>query len=655
MQILGIKNYTIQQRKQPNFTERPKGEKIQEFQDTCNEAFKYLGIENRSIIIHGSCFPSSGPDIGVGSPYSKAAEDLTKEFMIYGFNGIQLGPCGEISSYDISPYASKVFAKNPLFIDFKQLTTPEYAEILSPETYDNITDLHKIKGANYNYSNFLEAFENADIAIEEAYTTFKNKVAEGDEKALELNEEFDAFKERNKKWLVKASIFKILSKMNGTDDFNKWDNKLDANLIPRMEQGDIIATKRYNQILTRSKDKIEKNSFSQFLIDKQIRANKEFRKANHFTYINDLLVGCSLSDVWSNPDAFLAGYSIGCPYGGPDNSPQAWNLPVINPKRLFKPDGSLDIAGEFLKEKLQSALEYCENVRVDHALGLVDPWIYENDSVYISNDVVRSIRGNNISRLSHIDPEGNYRKILEKIIIPTMQEKGVDPYNAAWEDLVAETDVFNEIYHNKLNLPGITQLEWNKGEVARKENTTLITSHDSDTTRNLNRKGFDLDYLAGYLMPDPAKSQEKAKFRQKIENNQLEFVKAKFIDLFRSSRNIQMTFTDFFAIDKRYNLPGHKNDSNWKLRMNNNYIDSYYKNLASENPTAPNIPELLSKAVQAKVDMEVAKKSNNLPAQKLNEEREKLNQEAHPLIAHLQALAEFLKRPEPKDELDLVA
>lgn len=653
MKIFGINNYNIH----PSFEKRPQGEKIKETQDTCNEAFDYLGIENRAIILHGSCFPSSGPDIGVGTPYSKAAQDLTKEFMMYGFNAIQLGPSGEISSFDISPYASKVFAKNPLFIDAKKLTTPEYAEILSKETYDNITDLSKVTGENYNYANFLEAFENMDIALEEAYTTFKQKLRDGDTNALRLNEEFNQFKEKSQDWLVNDGIFKILSKMNGTDDFKMWENKLDADLIPRMEHGDKSAIKRYNQIVTRSKDKIEKNSFTQFLIDKQIKANKEFRDANHFTYINDLLVGCSKADVWANREAFIDGYAIGCQYGGKENSPQAWDLPVLNPKRLFKSDGSLGVAGQFLRKKLESALEYCETVRVDHAMGLVDPWIYETNNVYISNDVVRSIKGNYISNMPHIDPEGNYRKILEKIVLPLLEEKKIDTGNVVWEDLGSQTDVFREIYYNKFNLPGITQLEWNKGETARYENTTLIGSHDSEPVRKMNYGSWDKNYLAGYLMPDPAKSAEKAQFKQTIESNPLELIKAKFVDLFRSSKNIQMSFADFFAIDKRYNIPGLKgmNNTNWKLRMNNNYIDTYYKNLSSENPTAPNIPELLGKAVQAKIDMSVAKKHDDNP-QEADALRERLNREAKPLLDHLKDLAAYLKEPEsPEEELNLVA
>ncbi len=651
MRILGINNFNSQL----TFKERPKGEKIKEFQDTCNEAFDYLGIENRAIILHGSCFPSNGPDIGVGTPYSKAAEDLTKELMMYGFNAIQLGPSGEISSFDISPYASKVFAKNPLFIDPKELTSPEYAEILSKETYDNITDLSKVKGKNYNYSNFLEAFENMDIALEEAYTTFKNKLKVGEPNALKLNKEFSQFKEKSKDWLVNDGIFKVLSKMNGTDDFTKWENQLDADLILRMEKGDKEAVKRYNQIVNRSKDKIEKNSFTQFLIDKQIKENKEFRDKNHFTYINDLLVGCSKADVWANREAFLDGYAIGCLYGGKENSPQAWDLPVLNPKRLFKNDGSLDVAGEFLKKKLMSALEYCETVRIDHAMGLVDPWIYEKNSVYESNGVIRSIKGDYISNMYHVDSEGNYRKILEKIILPTLKEKGVDTSNVVWEDLGSQSGVFQEIYKHKYNLPGISQLEWCKAENARYENTSLITSHDSPPTMHLDLNSFDKDYLSGFLIPDPAKAKENKEFKQTISNNPIELVMAKFVELFRSSKNIQLSFADFFAIEKRYNVPGEKNDTNWKLRMNNNYIDTYYKNLSSEKPTAPNIPELLSRAVQAKIDMAVAKKNDKSP-QEADALRERLNREANPLIKHLQDLAAFLKRPEPVDDnLDIAA
>ena len=246
------------------------------------------------------------------------------------------------------------------------------------------------------------------------------------------------------------------------------------------------------------------------------------------------------------------------------------------------------------------------------------------------------------------------KKVIIVAVLPTLEEKGVSINDVVWEDLGDRTNVFNEIYYGKFNLPSIKQLEWDKGESADYNDTSLISSHDSPPTRMMNLNTWDKEYLVGYLKPDPAKRDEQAQFRQAISTNPLELIKAKFVDLFRSSKNIQMSFADFFAIDQRYNIPGQMNNSNWKLRMNNNYIDTYYKNLSSENPTAPNIPELLAQAVQSKVDMSVAKKNDKNP-QEAAELRERLNREAQPLISHLNELAAFLKKPEPTEQLDLVA
>ena len=71
---------------------------------------------------------------------------------------------------------------------------------------------------------------------------------------------------------------------------------------------------------------------------------------------------------------------------------------------------------------------------------------------------------------------------------------------------------------------------------------------------------------------------------------------------------VQISFADFFGIDKTYNEGGHdENPDNWKLRLNKDYEDAYYKNLSSEHPTAINMPEVLKLAVQGKADMEIAK------------------------------------------------
>ena len=105
------------------------------------------------------------------------------------------------------------------------------------------------------------------------------------------------------------------------------------------------------------------------------------------------------------------------------------------------------------------------------------------------------------------------------------------------------------------------------------------------------------------------------RFCKQIDNNDSERVKAKFAELFLTCKKIQISFADFFGIGKTYNKGGEENDTNWKLRLNKDYEDTYYKNLASENPTALNMPEILKVAVQAKADMKAVELANKLNLQ----------------------------------------
>lgn len=105
---------------------------------------------------------------------------------------------------------------------------------------------------------------------------------------------------------------------------------------------------------------------------------------------------------------------------------------------------------------------------------------------------------------------------------------------------------------------------------------------------------------------------------QKIDNDDRERVKAKFAELFLTCKKIQISFADFFGIDKTYNEGGKENNQNWKLRLNKDYEDSYYKNLASEHPTALNMPEILKLAVQAKADFNVVNSAQKIIFQQRN-------------------------------------
>lgn len=577
-------------------------------------AFDYLGTEEVAMIVHGISYPEKAQDLGVGSPYGKAAAKFIPFEILHGFNSNQLGPIGVIrDAQHISPYKSTVSTRNYLFTDLNDLTTDKYANVLSQSDIDSMIDYTDDNGKDYAYSDFPEAFSNYKYLMKIANKNFKQKLANNDPMAQKLNEEFVQFKKEKGVDIYQDALFDVLTNEYKTMDFNKW-SELDKNLIQELKNQNPKAIDRYKKITTRSKDDFETYIFGQFILDKQIKENTKLRKDLNFKYISDLLVGFSKSDEWSHQDLFLKNWRMGCPNGG-EYGPQLWNIPVLDPKKLFNDDGSLGDAGLYMKKKLDASLDNFENVRIDHALGLIDPYIYDKNSVN-GNDFSH-FRANNISYMPDIDPDGSYKKVLNKIILPTLAEHGIDKDYPVWEDLCTDTQTFNEIYHEKNHLPGITQLEYMRAENSQDDGDWgLVGSHDSDPATKMIKKDWVKDhdawnifYLAGFLNSNPKRAKYRDSFCKQIAENDSDRIKAKFAELFLTCKKIQISFADFFGIDKTYNEGGKENDTNWKLRLNKDYEDSYYKNLSSERPTALNMPEILKIAVQAKADMNALKEA----------------------------------------------
>lgn len=577
-------------------------------------AFDYLGTEEVAMIVHGTSYPEKAQDLGVGSPYGKAAAKFIPFEILHGFNSNQLGPIGVIrDAQHISPYKSTVSTRNYLFTDLNDLTTDKYANVLSQSDIDSMIDYTDDNGKDYAYSDFPEAFSNYKYLMKIANKNFKQKLANNDPMAQKLNEEFVQFKKEKGVDIYQDALFDVLTNEYKTMDFNKW-SELDKNLIQELKNQNPKAIDRYKKITTRSKDDFETYIFGQFILDKQIKENTKLRKDLNFKYISDLLVGFSKSDEWSHQDLFLKNWRMGCPNGG-EYGHQLWNIPVLDPKKLFNNDGSLGDAGLYMKKKLDASLDNFENVRIDHALGLIDPYIYDKNSVN-GNDFSH-FRANNISYMPDIDPDGSYKKVLNKIILPTLAEHGIDKDYPVWEDLCTDTQTFNEIYHEKNHLPGITQLEYMRAENSQDDGDWgLVGSHDSDPATKMIKKDWVKDhdawnifYLAGFLNSNPKRAKYRDSFCKQIAENDSDRIKAKFAELFLTCKKIQISFADFFGIDKTYNEGGKENDTNWKLRLNKDYEDSYYKNLSSERPTALNMPEILKIAVQAKADMNALKEA----------------------------------------------
>ncbi|MBA2543780.1 MAG: 4-alpha-glucanotransferase, partial [Deltaproteobacteria bacterium] len=72
-----------------------------------------LGVKRLLLALHDVSFPSNADeDVGRGSPVTRAAERLYAYASSLGFTGIQLGPQGQTSRDNASPYDGTIFSRH---------------------------------------------------------------------------------------------------------------------------------------------------------------------------------------------------------------------------------------------------------------------------------------------------------------------------------------------------------------------------------------------------------------------------------------------------------------------------------------------------------------------------------------------------------------
>ena len=193
------------------------------YTEVIQKALKALDKKNFALIIHSGSFPSlSGENTGFGSINSNGGKEVI-DYASGIFNAIQLGPAGKTKGCDSSPYTGTIFSGNPLFIDLKQLTTNEWNNILSIETYNEIVNDNPNKDQNKTAYSYM--YKRQNEALAEAWENFKLKVSE------QLKKEFESYKFENDYWLDKDSLYEALSIEHGNDYWPLWNSDVDKNLF----------------------------------------------------------------------------------------------------------------------------------------------------------------------------------------------------------------------------------------------------------------------------------------------------------------------------------------------------------------------------------------------------------------------------------------
>lgn len=604
------------------------------------KALKALGKKNFVFIMHNGSFPSvEGENTGFGTINSQAG----KNFIDYAsglFDAIQMGPAGKTKSSDSSPYTGTIFSNNPLFIDLKELTTDKWHKILSEKTFKDIVDNNPNKDKNKTSYSYIT--KRQDEALTEAYENFLKL---NDKK---LNAEFDTYKIENDSWLDKDSLYEAFALENGTDYWPNWKNKADKNVFnPKSIEEKIEYGKRIDEMSKKYAKEIDKYKFIQFVLNKQNVETKKYADSKNIKMIADRQVAFSDRDCWAYQSLFLEGWCLGCPPDYFSKDGQAWGFPVIDPDKLYNNDGSLGEAGILMKNLFKKMFkENPGGVRIDHIVGLIDPWVYKAGKkpmpeqgagrLYSSpehpelskyaiaklEDLDTTLTPDKEKRVKSLTEEQIrlYGRLIEKIVIAAAKEEGLTKDSIVCEDLGTLTNpvaaVMKEYELLGMKLTQFT-VPTEDDDPYRCKNITkkcwaMIGTHDNQPV-SLWAKSL-VHTHEGYLhvknlVEDLFKeAPNKDEIIVKMTNDENFLKETKLVELFAcQAENIQIFFTDFFGMNQTYNTPGTSGDKNWSLRLPNNFAQM----------ETINLPLLLKKAIIAR-GSEFAKANKNI-IEELNE------------------------------------
>lgn len=587
------------------------------------KALKILGKKNFVFIMHNSSFPSIyGENTGFGTINSNGG----KKFLDYAeglFDAIQMGPAGKTKSTDPSPYTGTIFSNNPLFIDLKSLTTPKWYNILSQETFNEIVENNPNK--NINKTSYSYIVKQQAEALSEAYDNFLRLNNE------KIKKEFETYKLENNSWLDKDSLYEALTTEHGTDYWPNWKSEIDKNLFnPKSNEEKIQYAKRIEEISTKYAHEIDEYKFIQFVLNKQNMETKAYADSKGIKMIADRQVAFSDRDTWAYQSLFLDDWFLGCPPDYFSKDGQAWGFPVIDPEKLYNPDGTLGDAGQLMKELFKKMFrENPGGVRIDHIVGLIDPWVYKKGkkpmpeqgagrlysspehpelakySIAKLTDLNMEVTSDNEKRVKTLTKEQIklYGRLIEKIVIAAAKEEGLTKDSIVCEDLGTLTNPVAEVMKS-YELLGMRLTQFTKPTIPedpyRCKNITehcwaMIGTHDNrpaiywaKSLINTHEGYLHVKNLVEDLF---AEEQNKDEIIVKMTND-MEFLKeTKFVELFASkAENIQIFFTDFFNMNETYNVPGTSGDKNWSLRLPDNF----------EEMETINLPVILKKAIIAR-------------------------------------------------------
>ncbi|MDD2272563.1 MAG: 4-alpha-glucanotransferase [Desulfuromonadaceae bacterium] len=606
------------------------------------EAMRLLGKTDFLLAVHDASFPGAdGEDTGRGSPYNQGGHDLALFARSLGFTGLQLGPQGQTSSVNPSPYDGTLFSRNILSLDMKKLVDQG---LLSRRTWETMLVDNPLHGGRR--VSYLQAFVACNRALDEVYDAFITARKKGDSAALSLNMEIKSLWS-SARWLRDDALYEVLILEHGDLPWRQWPQQGEAALdrvlcAPPAGMESACALRRHALEIKYARI-LERYSLAQQLLLRQHLAFRERMLAMGLKIYGDVQVGFSQSDAWSLQGLLLNNYFMGAPPSRTNVEGQPWSYQVLNPALYQdaeeKPGPVLDLVAE----RLGKMLYEFDGLRLDHPHGLVCPWVYRTDDpdpyhavqngarLFSSPDLADhpALAGHAIVRPEQLNRDRpRYADDWVHDLTPEQEKQYALILDALMEQVLAngrrKEDILCEVLSTEPLPLRVVRLRHglgrfrvtqkadldNSGDVYRSENAqpqdwVMVGNHDTPTIWRLAKKwqgdaeGMkQARYLARRLNPSAPDALAAA-----LAADPRRLAHAKVADLFVSpARHVMLFFADLFGLEENYNVPGTSDQDNWTLRVPHDFSRRYEE--GRKRGEVLNLHAVLALALRARSDIQ---------------------------------------------------
>jgi len=559
-----------------------------------------LGVRRMLLAIHDASFPSDGDeDTGRGSPATRAAARLFGFARGLGFTGIQLGPQGQTSRDNPSPYDGTIFSRHLGNLAIGSLRAGGAFAGLVGEAELAAAVLRDPGGP----AQHRRAHDAHHRLVEAAYAGLAARPERGERG--DLRDRLARFRAEHAAWLERDGLHAALCAEHGGAGFRDWP-AADREL---WRDDDAATRDRRAARIAQHAAAIERYAFGQLLVhDEHARVRREVA-GHRLALYGDLHVGYADADAWAYAAAFLPGYHLGAPPSRTNPDGQPWGYPVLDPAQYA------GRARDLVSARADKAFADYDSVRIDHPHGLVCPWVYAAGTADPQRAVAGGARlfespdlpdhpglarfaiarpdqldrsqrrhGDDWVRALEADQIARYAAMFDAIA-GSARRHGRDPADLSCEVLstmprpleavLARYQLGRWRVSQKARLDDPRDVY--RAENARPHDWVMLGNHDTMPIFALirawppaQREAWARHLAARLALARPERLVEPG------------FLAAAMLaELLASpAENVSIFFADLFGYEDRFNVPGLVDDANWSLRLPAGFAELHRDRLA---------------------------------------------------------------------------